>query len=501
METHMKAKSFNEYKLLRESEENKSSESNAVGTKVSLGDGNKFVPFEISDDPKSELYGKNKNLAPIVRAFKQGANWGWSRDENTGNDKPVKITSKKLFLAGGAVRDHLLGKKTRNIELATNASPDEVYRLLKQNGFKFINKNGELNSSKVSPNQKEGNKQVFWAIKENKNGRPYVFGIRVNEDEYTLEIFSKNPKGNVNKDYESGTQTDDASGRDFTINGMYILLSNDNGSNKDLYDFFGGMHHLSSGKINTIGDMTSKFEEDPSRILRYARMIASYGNPEKLSDEEKQTIKNVSHKLKSVDRKYMMDEFKRGMDNEEIDPRKYLNVYRDLGLLNHIFPGKIIDDNLPKEISELGDRHVPIAYMLRMNDPNGLQDLGLEPKDCGKISFLVRSLGLDDDVDVENLSNLTNGYLTSGVSGRRLRDFLTKLGGKDGSVVDAFLSYAKQPRVKIYIQKDGKEEIADDFADLIDPFTGSIDPSMAEKRKRQLELDSFHNHLHFMRPN
>ena len=94
----MKAKSFNEYKLLRESEELKTdNETNPVGTKVSLGDGNKFAPFEISDDPKSELYGKNKNLAPIVRAFKQGANWGWSRDENTGKDKPVKITSKKLY--------------------------------------------------------------------------------------------------------------------------------------------------------------------------------------------------------------------------------------------------------------------------------------------------------------------------------------------------------------------------------------------------------------------
>ena len=159
----MKAKSFNEYKLLRESQESKAdNETNAVGTKVSLGDGNKFEPFEISDDPKSELYGKNKNLAPIVRAFKQGANWGWSRDENTGKDKPVKITSKKLFLAGGSVRDHLLGKKPRDIELATSASPDEVYRLLKQNGFTYVNKHGESNNSKVSPNQKEGSHQTFW---------------------------------------------------------------------------------------------------------------------------------------------------------------------------------------------------------------------------------------------------------------------------------------------------------------------------------------------------
>lgn len=496
----MKAKSFNEYKLLRESEELKTdNETNPVGTKVSLGDGNKFAPFEISDDPKSELYGKNKNLAPIVRAFKQGANWGWSRDENTGKDKPVKITSKKLFLAGGSVRDHLLGKKPRDIELATNASPDEVYRLLKQNGFTYVNKNGESNTSKVSPNQKEGSHQTFWVIKENKNGRPYVFGVKVNEDEYTMQIFSKTPKGNVDKGFESGTQTDDASSRDFTINGMYILLNNDNGSNKDLYDFFGGMHHLSAGKINSIGDMASKFEEDPSRILRYARMLSKYGNPEKLSEEEKQAVRSLSHKLKSLDRKYMMDEFKKGMDNEEIDPRKYLGVYRDLGILNHIFPGKIIDANLPKEVSEMGDRHMPMAFMLRMNDPSGFNDLGLDPRDTGKISFLVRSLGLGDDINDENLSNLTTGYITSGISGRKLRDFLIKLGGKDSGVIDAFLNYAKQPRIKIYIQKDGQEHPSDDFADLVDPFTGKIDLNLADQRKRRLELDSFHKQIHFMR--
>lgn len=498
----MKPKSFNEYKLLRESEENKTNnETNPVGTKVSLGDGNKFVPFDISDDPKSELYGKNKNLAPVVRAFKQGANWGWSRDENTGGEKPVKITSKKLFLAGGAVRDHLLGKKPRDVELATNASPDEVYRLLKQNGFTYVNKNGESKNSKVSPNQKEGSQQTFWVIKENKNGRPYLFGIKVNEDEYTLQIFSKTPKGNVNKDFESGTQTDDASGRDFTINGMYILLNNDNGSNKDLYDFFGGMHHLSSGKINSIGDMSSKFEEDPSRILRYARMLSVYGNPDKVSDEDKEVVRNMSDKLKSVDRKYMMDEFKKGMDNEEIDPRKYLGVYRDLGLLNHIFPGKIIDADLPKEVSELGDRQIPLAFMLRMNDPSSLNDLGLDPKDCNKISFLIKSLDLDDNIDDDSLSNLTTSYLTSGLSGRKLRDYLIRLGGKDGGLIDGFLSYARQPRVRIYVQKDGQESLSDDFADLVDPFTGEIDQNEAEQRKRQLELDSFHKHLHFMRPN
>jgi hypothetical protein len=499
----MKAKSFNQYKLLRESEENKTttnSGENAVGTKVSLGDGNQFPPFEVSDDPKSENYGKNKNLAPIIRAFKQGANWGWSRDENTGTDKPVKITSKKLFLAGGAVRDHLLGKKSRNIELATSASPDEVYHLLKQNGFSFVNSQGNLKDSKNSPNQKEGNSQRFWVEKENKKGRPYVFGIQVNDNTYTLEVFMKTPRGLANQEPESGTQVEDAAGRDFTINGMYILLSNDNGPNKELHDFFGGMHHLKSGKINAIGDLSSKLEEDPSRILRFVRMVTSYGDPKKISDEEKETIHKNADRVSSLDRKYMMDEFKKGIDRDDVDPRNYLGCCKDLGVLDHMFPGKILDTNFPKELSELGDKHMPVAYMLRFNNPNSLEDLGMDSKDLQKIMFLIKSLGLKDDIDGNGLSDLTTSYLTSGVPSRKLRDFVIKLGGLNGDVIDSFLNYAKQPRIKIFIRKDGDEAVSDNFSDLVDPFSGQIDPNMAEERKRQMELDSFRNQMRFMRP-
>ena len=506
----MRAKSFNQYRLLRESEEKDSSESgagenkgtNGVGTKVTLGDGNKFPVFEISDDPKSEHYGKNKNLAPIVRAFKQGANWGWSRDDASGGDKPVKVGSKKVYLSGGTVRDHLLGRKPRNIELATNGSPDEIYHILKQNGFEFFgNKDNDDNkNSNVSPKQKEGDRQYFWIKKTNKNGRPFVFGVKVNEDEYEMDIFMKTPRGMVDKELETGTQSEDAAGRDFTINGMYILLSNDNGPNKELYDFFGGMHHISSGRVSSIGDLGSKLKEDPSRILRYVRMLTSYGNPKNVPEEERETIKKSADGLGKLDRKVLMGEFKKGMDKEDVDPREYLKSFRDLGLLDKVFPGKMLDTDLPKELSELGDRQMPLAWMLRMNDPSGLEDLGLDQKDLQKIGFLIKSLGINGGIDENGLSDLTTGYLSSGVSSRKLREFTTKLGGLDGSIVDAFLNYTKQPRFKAYMNKDGSESLSEPFSDLADPFTGHIDHQQMDERKRKLELDSFRKQVEYMRP-
>lgn len=512
----MKRSSFHKYVQLREQSEGKPSsggsggsnvpgggELGAIGTKVSLGDGNDFLPFEISDDPKSEHYGKNKNLSPVVRAFKQGANWGWSRDDSTGSDKPVKIGGKKLYLAGGAVRDHLKGKKARNIELATNASPDEVYHVLKQNGFEFVNDSGQVNSksARVSPNRKEGNKQWFWVKRGNKNGRPFVFGLKVNEDEFDLEVFMKTPRGNVDKELEPGTHAEDASGRDFTINGMYILLSNDNGPNKELYDFFGGMHHLSSGRVSAIGDMSSKLKEDPSRIMRYVRMLSLYGDPKKVPEEEKAAISKSADGLSKLDRKVMMDEFKKGFDKDEVDSRSYLKLFRDFGLLDQLFPGKQVDTDLPKELSELGDKHMPLAWMLRMNSPETLEDLGLDQKDMQKVGFLIKSLGMNENMDDNSLTELINGYMSSGVSSRKLREFASKLGGLDPNMIDAFLNYAKGPRVKTHVQgPDGGEHIAEEFSDLVDPFTGELNHKAINERKKVLEHRNFRKHLQNMRP-
>lgn len=506
--------SFQEFRLLKEGAENKNKPDTggALGAKVSLGDQNDFQPFEVSDDPKSEHYGKNKNLSPIVRAFKSGGNWGWTKDDSTGDDKPVKISGKKLFLSGGAVRAHLRGEKANNIELATNASPDEVYHLLKQNGFEFINDQGMLNQNKKPPhpNRKEGAKQFFWVKRANKNGRPFAFGLRVNEDEFDLDCFQKSARGfDGDEEPEPGTQADDANSRDFTINGLYIQLTNDNGPNKDLYDFHGGIHHMMSGQIVPIGGDKAfdEMRKRPSRIIRYMRFMHGYGDPKTVSQEQMQKFMSAAAdglpKLaqKPEGRKYMMDEFKKGLDKDGSDGRKYLKLFKKFGVLDLLFPGKMIDADLPKELSELGDKHMPLAWMLRNNDPQSLEDTGMDPKDLKKIAFLIKSLNVDENMDPDRLDDLTNGYTSSGISGRKLRDWGTKLGKKDPNIMDAFLAYVKSPRVKLYEKgDDGNEKLNNAFSDLIDPFTGQQDHEGIKERRKHLELDSFRKHMEYMRP-
>lgn len=516
----MRVKSFQEYRLLREADESEGNSSGngskkmaggALGTKIMLGDGNDLPPFEVSDDPKSEHYGKNKNLAPVVRAFKGGGNWGWSRDEGTGDDKPVKIGSKKLFLAGGAVRSHLKGEKARNIELVTNASPDEVYHLLKQNGFEFIDDKGSVNDKNKPkpphPNRKEGTKQFFWVNRANKSGRPFSFGIRVNEDEFELDVMQKTPRGfdSMEEDPEPGTHSDDASGRDFTINGMYILLSNENGPNKELHDFHGGIHHMLSGRIVPIGGMES-LNKYPARLIRFVRFMHGYGNPETLTDEDKQAISMAAPKLSKYQKnpdgkKYMMDEFKKGLKKPDKDSRKFLKLIDELGLGDGFFGGKLRDKEIPPEVSKMGDPDVPVAWMLRMNHPDTLDDLGLDEQSLKKIKFLIKSLTMKEDMDDGTLDDLTQGYMGSGISSRKLRDWTTQCGKLPGHLADAFIAHVQSPRVKHRsVGEDGQERINNAFMDLVDPFTGQEDHEGIKERRRHMELDNFRKHMEYCRP-
>ena len=108
---------------------------------------------------------------------------------------------------------------------------------------------------------------------------------------------------------------------------------------------------------------------------------------------------------------------------------------------------------------------------------------------------------MSENIDCDKLTDLTNGYMSSGVSGRKLREFTTKLGGLNPSIVDAFISYAKSPRIKHHISgDDGSEKISDEFQDLVDPFTGQENAQGILERKKQLELNNFKKQVKYMQP-
>lgn len=65
----------------------------------------------------------------------------------------------------------------------------------------------------------------------------------------------------------------DAARRDFTINALFCTPDG------RIYDPFGGLADLGSGRIRFVGDAMKRVDEDALRILRYFRIYAHYGTP------------------------------------------------------------------------------------------------------------------------------------------------------------------------------------------------------------------------------
>lgn len=141
------------------------------------------------------------------------------------------------LLAGGCVRDRLLKRPASDYDVVTNAVPDQIidlfHRTLKigvQFGVVMVLIKG---------------KQVEVATFRTEGG--YSDGRR--------------------PDYvEFASAREDASRRDFTVNGMFY-----DPIKKKLYDFVGGQEDLRAQVLRTIGEPEQRFSEDYLRMLRAVR--------------------------------------------------------------------------------------------------------------------------------------------------------------------------------------------------------------------------------------
>lgn len=146
----------------------------------------------------------------------------------------------EAWIAGGAVRDFLLGRTPHDVDVATSARPDDVVALWgdaklvgAQFGVVLVAEAGQ--TVEVATFRREGE---------------YFDGRRPSEVSF-------------------GTLEQDAHRRDFTVNGLY--LDPDNGEVLDLVD---GLADLDARRLRAIGDPRARFREDHLRLLRAVRLAA-----------------------------------------------------------------------------------------------------------------------------------------------------------------------------------------------------------------------------------
>ncbi|HVW56778.1 MAG TPA: CCA tRNA nucleotidyltransferase [Rhizobiaceae bacterium] len=149
-------------------------------------------------------------------------------------------------VAGGAVRNALLGEPVADIDIATTTAPEETIRRAKQAGFKTVPTGIEHGTVTVIV-----------------SGRPYeVTTLRAD-----IETDGRRAKVVFGRDWKA-----DAERRDFTINALYARADG------TIVDLVGGVADIESRTLRFIGDAEKRIREDYLRILRFFRFFAWYGS-------------------------------------------------------------------------------------------------------------------------------------------------------------------------------------------------------------------------------
>ncbi len=157
------------------------------------------------------------------------------------------------FIVGGAVRDLILGIVPKDFDVATNATPEQVQALFRKS--RLIGRRFQI----VHVTFYGGHKPEIIEVS--------TFRAMINNESEHI-----NESGRILSDNIWGTQSEDATRRDFTINAMYY-----NPSNQVVLDYHGGMKDIKENLIRMIGNPTQRFREDPIRMLRAVRFAAKTG--------------------------------------------------------------------------------------------------------------------------------------------------------------------------------------------------------------------------------
>ncbi|MDP6539316.1 MAG: polynucleotide adenylyltransferase PcnB [Planctomycetota bacterium] len=147
----------------------------------------------------------------------------------------------EAYLVGGCVRDLLVGRRPKDFDVATSATPRQVRRLFPRNSH-IIGRRFRL------VHVRYGAESIIETATFRREPQP-----REGDDEDLLIV----------EDNVFGTAAEDARRRDFTVNGLFL-----DPNAERIIDFVGGLEDLDARLLRTIGPPRVRMQEDPVRILR-----------------------------------------------------------------------------------------------------------------------------------------------------------------------------------------------------------------------------------------
>lgn len=255
----------------------------------------------------------------------------------------------RALLAGGCVRDMLLGIPPKDYDVATNAPPEAVAPL-----FDHVVSVGAAFGVQlvVLP---EGHFEVATFRKDG----PYLDGRRPSEVSFCDE-------------------ETDAQRRDFTINALFF----DPESN-EVVDYVGGQRDLRDGILRAVGDPARRFEEDRLRLLRAVRFAARLSLA--IDPPTFEAIRAMAPSVLSTSAERIRDELLKMLT--EGRARRAFELLDDTGLLAVILPEVAATKGVeqPPEFHPEGDVWTHTLMLLeRLDNPTPTLAMAALLHDAGK---------------------------------------------------------------------------------------------------------------------
>lgn len=223
--------------------------------------------------------------------------------------KTLENAGYEAYLVGGCVRDILLGKKPKDWDITTNATPDKIQAIFPKTVYEntfgtvaVIDENTTdqtLKNIEITPYRTESN-----------------YSDRRHPDEVKF----------------SNKIEDDLKRRDFTINAVAINLSN--GAIKDIIDLYDGLKDIKGKTIRTVGKPEDRFNEDALRMIRAIRLSVELDFT--CNSDTIKAIQSHNSLLKNVSLERVRDEFTKIILSD--NPKQGLEMLREAKLLQYIVP-------------------------------------------------------------------------------------------------------------------------------------------------------------------
>lgn len=216
--------------------------------------------------------------------------------------------NKKVFGVGGVVRDLILDREIKEVDL-----------MVIGDGIEFAKKVADkIGVSKIVPFHKFSTAHI--------PNKPIAIEIAAARQE-TYSSESRKPKTIKYTDLKG-----DLIRRDFTINAMAVSITPKNFG--ELHDPYNGLDDLKAKRLVTPLEANKTFSEDPLRMIRAAYFASKLDL--KIEQDCIESIKQQADRIKIVSQERITNEFTKILSTDK--PSKGLVILQEAGLMKMIFP-------------------------------------------------------------------------------------------------------------------------------------------------------------------